>query len=632
MGTREPGTIAGRSRVAIPVILACALVVVACAGPTRPTVAPGPPGAGPASAIASTAPAMPGPALIISVANESSATVDAAVFPTYCPASSEYMARADELLDNRYLLPPHPIVTLPTDPTWAENPLHETNWVRQYQSLRFTLALLRAWQVTGESGYLDRFLFLLRDWYRDNPRSKPASDSSWEDMPTGLRAIVYACAADLVPMQPWLHDALVLHGRILADPSFYARPYNHALNQDIGLLEVGRVLGRLDWVTLARDRINALAAATIDSQGVTNEQSIGYQAYNYARYQFAADRLRAAGMEPGTAFGRVDLMPRMLALATIPTGTYEMLGDTEAERPSSVDGSWLEYVRSAGSSGPRPPLVKTFAAGYLFARSGWGTSRPFEDETLLTARWGPARKLHGHDDGTSITLAAWGSRLIVDPGKYTYNKGAWRNYFVSHKAHNVVTVDGVSWRKRATTLVAKTVTSRLVDVRLRTDGYRGVVDQRRITWSRGLDYVLVEDQLTSTSRHTYRQLWHLVDGSNPTVGTSSVRTRRHGANVLIRELVGSPKLRVRKGATKPIQGWISYQYGHKVAAPVVEAVKSGTKVRFLTLIVPAQGRPQATVSGLRLTRNGYSVTITIDGRSERVVAGRSSVSITPVTD
>jgi hypothetical protein len=37
----------------------------------------------------------------------------------------------------------------------------------------------------------------------------------------------------------------------LADPGFYVGRGNHALNQDIGLLDVGLTLGRADWIDLA---------------------------------------------------------------------------------------------------------------------------------------------------------------------------------------------------------------------------------------------------------------------------------------------------------------------------------------------------------------------------------------------
>ena len=62
----------------------------------------------------------------------------------------------------------------------------------------------------------------------------------------------------------------------------------------------------------------------------------------------------------------------------------------------------------------------------------------------------------------------------------------------------------------------------------------------------------------------------------------------------------------------------------------MEVVKSGTSVRYLTLILTAPGKPGASVSSLKLTRSGYSVVIRIGSRSERVVVDGSSVKITPL--
>jgi len=554
-------------------------------------------------------------------------------YPSYCRYTSSPKLRADELMANRYLLAPHPIVTLPVNPTWRENPLHDANWLFQYHALRYVLDLFTTWHNTGVTAYRDRALFLLHDWAASNPRVNPPSAYSWNDHSTALRAVVLACAADLTPMTTWLRTALELHGRTLADPAFYVGIGNHALNQSIGLLEVGRVLGRSDWMILARDRINRLVLRSVDAEGVSNEQAPFYQAYNYVRYRLARTRLLAVGLTPGSGFARVDLMPRFLAQASIPTGEYEMIGDTEATPIPSYPGTWTEFVASQGARGPQPPTVAAYTDGYQFARTGWGTRRAFADETYMALRWGPApRTVHGHPDGTSLNLAAWGTRLITGPGKYTFNTGAWRSYFTSRRANNVVTVDGLSWNRAATTtLLGRRVTSTAVDVRLRTNGFAGVTQTRRVTWSRALGYVLVDDRAVSTASHTYRQLWHLVDGSRPAVGTWSVWTRRARGNVLIRQLSGTPTLRLVTGATDPIQGWISYHYGQRVAAPVLQAIRTGTSVRYLTLIAPSRGAPNVRVQSLRLTADGYAVTITLDGRSERVIVGATSVSITPLT-
>jgi hypothetical protein len=544
-----------------------------------------------------------------------------------CRNAGDPLARANELMANGYRLGTWPLVTLPSNLSWTENPLNDVNWPFQLHSLRFALDLFTATRLSGDPAYQDRALSLLQDWATDNPRIAPPSVWSWNDHSTALRAVVLACAADLTPMTTWLHDALVLHGTTLADPAFYRQQGNHALNQDIGLLEVARVLDRPDWLTLAGDRINTLMLDSVDSQGVTNEQAIGYELYNYNRYTVAAKRMVALGLTPGPAFSRLDLMPEFLAQATLPRGTYEMIGDTSGGQAGVIAGTPAEYAATRGASGPKPTrTIARFNAGYLFVRTGWGERRAAADETFFATKWGPPPIFHGHADGLELTLSAYGARLLVDTGLYSYTSSAYRRFFKGRSGHNVVTVDGAAWNAWATTrLLGYRVATRYVDLQARAAGYPGVNHTRRITYSRLLDYLLVEDRLDSSTVHTYRQLWHLAEDARPIVASTSVSTQRARGNVLIRQLAGAPTLRIVTGRTSPVQGWISYAYGTKVAAPVEEAVQRGSHVRYLTLIVPAAGRPGARVSRLSLTSTGYSVTIQIGGHAERVTVSGSSI-------
>jgi len=349
---------------------------------------------------------------------------------------------------------------------------------------------------------------------------------------------------------------------------------------------------------LAATRINALIGASVDTQGVTNEQSVGYEQYNYSRYSVARQRLVDVGLTPASAFARLDLMPNFMAMATVPTGHFEMIGDTQDQLAPNIPGTWLEYASTRGASGPKPSQVARYNAGYLFVHHGWGETRAAVDETFWSTKWGPAPIYHGHADGLELTLASYGSRLLVDPGLYAYGAGDYRTYFKGRTAHNVVTVDGLAWTfLTSTSLLSYNAGTKYVDIRLQAKGYAGVTHTRRITYSRRLDYIVVEDRLTSSTTHTYRQLWHLPQDAKPALGVTSAWTQRTAGNVLIRQLTGSPALRMVSGQTSPIQGWISYVYGVKVAAPVVDFALRGTSVRYVTFILPARGKPAASLSG-----------------------------------
>ena len=63
-----------------------------------------------------------------------------------------------------------------------------------------------------------------------------------------------------------------------------------------------------------------------------------------------------------------------------------------------------------------------------------------------------------------------------------------------------VTVDGLAWSKSAsTTLVGHRETASMIDATVSMAGYAGVSQRRRVTYSRNLNYLLVEDRATATS-------------------------------------------------------------------------------------------------------------------------------------
>ncbi|HEY0442637.1 MAG TPA: heparinase II/III family protein [Candidatus Limnocylindrales bacterium] len=553
--------------------------------------------------------------------------------PGRCRGVQPAIARANDLLAGKYQLGTWPAVFVATNPRWTEDPFGDRNWQFMFHSLGAVSTLLEAWVLTADPRYYDQAEFLLHDWSSDNPRTGGPSIWAWNDHSTALRAAVYACAAPYFPGRPWMTAALDLHGVTLADPAFYVKVGNHALNQSIGLIEVGVVRGRGDWQELGAQRINALIGTSIDTQGVINEQSAMYQSYNLSRYRLAQARLTDLGLPVAPEFARLDLMPNFLAYATLPNGNLEQLGDTDYAPAPIWPGTWAEFAATRGASGPKPPRpYAIYNAGFIFARSGWGETRPFADEAYMSLRFGPAPFIHGHADGTSITFYDYGQRLLIDPGKLSYNSDPYRSFMKGRTAHNVVTVDGLSWSNTATTtLVRHAETATMIDATLSTEGFAGVTQQRHVTFSRKLNYLLVEDRATASTTRTFRQLWHLDETAAPAVSTNSfVTTHGHG-NVLVRQLIGVSSSRIVKGATSPVQGWLSYIHGSKLTAPVVEVVRTGTSARYLTLLVPAAGTPAATVTGLTITASGYAVTITIGGHAERVTVSGTTTTVTTLS-
>jgi hypothetical protein len=312
-----------------------------------------------------------------------------------------------------------------------------------------------------------------------------------------------------------------------------------------------------------------------------------------------------------------------------------MLGDTALKRPISVPGTWTEFTSSKGETGTPPPTnIAVYARGFAFARTGWGETRPYSDEVVLTMRFGPGRAYHGHDDGGSVTLYGYGSRLLLDPGKNSWHSksGTWPVWVASRAAHNVVTVDGLAYTRSARTTMSHSTGARYAFFSASNPGYSGVTNKRTVLFSRLGGYVIVDDRLSSSVRRTYRQLWHLHEDADPAVTTNRVRTRGPEGNVEIVQLVTGHTTKIVRGRTTPRQGWLTYDYQTVIPAPVVEQVKSGLSARYLTLLVPSDG--SATVSAARVIAkyaDGYDIEVTIDGRTERVLVRGTVVTVTVPT-
>jgi hypothetical protein len=555
----------------------------------------------------------------------------ARTFGPDCRQHPNAVARADELMAGSLKLSRHAPTRLRRNPTWSENPFGDSNWQFQYHSLRFVWDLFEAWRITGTERYRDRGLFLVRDWVRDNPPGGGRSPFSWNDHSTAIRTWVLACAAVVAPRTAWVREALRVHGSVLADPDFYVDHGNHALNQSRGLLAAGCILGRRDWQRLAARRIGALIVESVDRQGVTNEQSVYYQIYNLQAYRAAAERLRACGMDVPRSFRRLDLMPDLLTHATLPDGTYVTLGDTSHNKAISIPGTTAAYAASKGREGPLPAQRSAvFDAGFAFGRTGWGGARPFDQEAAFSARFGPARSYHGHLDHGAVTLYGYGSRLVDDPGQFSANFTQWRRFAISRAAHNVITVDDVAYAPSSTaTIGGVRMTPTHDDLTIHDPGYEGVDLQRRIVFSRGLGWLLIDDHATSEVTRTYRQLWHLLPGSDPQRLGSTVRTRQDGGNLAILQLRAPDRTRIVKGGRSPLQGWYSKTLNKWKRAPTIEAIRTGRSVRYVTLLVPIRRADSVVrVAGLVIDGPRVQFQLSVDGRREWVVIGRTDVTVT----
>lgn len=538
-----------------------------------------------------------------------------------------YRTQADELVAGVFRLGSADPVNLGLDVDWSADPYASSTWRFNLHNLKYIYSLLeRSEEVPDAQAYLSAARSILRDWVRDNPVDDPPSDFSWNDHTTALRTQVLACASNVFDGR-WVTEALKQHADVLAEEDFYAGNWNHGLDQNIGLLAAGCVLDDRASIRLAEERTRRLLTEAVDEEGVTNEQSVGYQYYNWWLIGHLEDTLDACGLPHPDTMRRRDAMPRFLAHATMPDGSYVPLGDTANQPATSIPGTVAEYAATRGSEGPVPDSpVAVYERGFVFGRSGWGTDRPFDEESFYAIRFGPGREIHGHRDHMSIVWYALGRSLLTEGGFGGYGQGAYRDWQRSEHAHNVVVVDGAGrflWDAE-TRLTDHTVESTHQSFDLFDRPYRGVDRRRSVLVSHEPAVIVVRDNLTG-GPYTFRQLWHLPSDLAVRIAEGGATASDADGDVAlhIRQL-GPADLSVVSGQTDPWQGWVSNGPDHRAPAPTVISTVQGRNATFLTVIAAGSTVDVVEVGGhRRVTVDGEHFDFSVTDGDLQAVASRA---------
>jgi hypothetical protein len=287
--------------------------------------------------------------------------------------------------------------------------------------------LLSGHVITRSDRLLRPCLDIALDWIRQHTGAKNVSSFAWYDMAVASRAallgyllaqsgeVITAAERDI------LTDAAVTHARWLSASKNYKARHNHGLFSDAGLLMLCKSAPGIDEcstaVALAHDRFRETLLATVSSEGVHLEHSVGY----HFDVLDLVERKLAVDMDPEVARVR-DAMRKVAPWFVMPDGTYPQAGDTH--RQNAPDWAVLEAVKKRGS--------QRFGTGYFAVR---------EDESYLLVTASHNGSAHKHLDDLSFVLVDGGQPLLVDPGLYGYESAPIRSYLKSAAAHNTLVID-----------------------------------------------------------------------------------------------------------------------------------------------------------------------------------------------
>ncbi|MEV3978640.1 heparinase II/III family protein [Nonomuraea sp. NPDC049758] len=469
-----------------------------------------------------------------------------------------------EVMDGRVRFAGLPPADLGTEIDWTADPYGNRSWALNLHTLRWAGRLVAAYERTGERACLERAADVTAQWISRNPRGgHELSPWAWAEHAVALRAPVLVCLSEHV-RTPQLWASLAEHGEVLADPALYRAGHNHGLDQDIGLLLIGCRLGRAKWRDLAVRRMTGSAELAVDAQGVLHEQAPRYGLYVHRRLGVALRAISESGAEPPARLAaRRTALEGYIAHATQPDGCLTPIGDSPAD------------TRAPGFP-HEGPLVRVFDAGYVFGRTAWDDPR----SAHYSIRFGPGRRLHGHEDHLGVTYSAQGRRILVEAGFHSYERTEYAAWTRTPQAHNVPVPDGDFRPGTATRLVHADLAPGHQEFELTDDAY-GVTRTRRVWVRHGEDVMAVRDSVPSG---TLRSLWHF----DPAL---RLVERRTDAVVL-----GDGDWRVtllQRPASGMEVGTTAVSTGYLRTAEAV-TVTSGSAAEVLTVILPGTDTPATT--------------------------------------
>lgn len=470
--------------------------------------------------------------------------------------------------------------------------------------------------------------------------------------------------------------------------SHYFSPNTHLTGEALGLFYAGTVFPELRGARRWRERGAAILVRELARQvlcdGVYFEQSTCYQRYTVEiALHFLILCARTGIVVPMSLVDRVKKMLDFLVAVRSPRGDVPQVGDSDggsllplARRSSgdfggvfSVAAAWFgraDYAWAAGrgaqpevlwmlgpsglseleSIRPAPPTgrpSRLFAeGGYAVMRDGWEPGSHhlvFDVGPLAPAGSGG----HGHADLLSVQCTAFGEPFLVDAGTGTYADETWRSFFRSTAAHSTVTVDGASqaecvgpfaWDERPGAILRQWISTDAFDFAdAEHDAFGRLPDpvrhRRRVLFVKPRYWVVVDDVM-GTQPHRVEVRFQFGDVPVTLEPERWARATSGGRGLLVRSFASAPlQVRLRRGSSEPMEGWISTDYGRRQPAPVlVYAAVARLPLRVVTLVLPSAdpATPPPSVRPLVLEGGGLAG-IVFEDDGETVIEGEEGVLV-----
>lgn len=509
--------------------------------------------------------------------------------------------------------------TFPTSPLWLTNLSSDQEWLILLHKFYYAVGLGMAYHETKNPQYAQKWVDLTNSWIQTVPLDFLPSDVAGRRIQNWIFAHYYfVSTTGSSCVTPDFYRSFLdsLHHQVSYLRDHVTSSRNHRTLELCAIFLASIVFPEFaestEWLRWSKDELVKNIQSDLLPDGVHCEQSTDYHHLVLKNYLWIKKLTLLNQIEMPAEF---DLLVKKALEFSLyshrPDGMIPALSDGDSrcfldllqQGNDLYGGEDLLYVASKGAQGQPPPIrSKGFAAsGYYVLRSGWGDQDDaYQDERYLIFDCGPlGAGNHGHLDLLNFEAYAYGTPLIVDPGRYTYDESGpinWRVRFRNTAAHNTVQVDGrnqtrYEWRKNRFRISGPEPERNLrafshepgldyLHGIARSHEYP-VMHERKLLFING-EYWVIVDLLRATESHTYDLLFHLAPPAQDRVSVvvSDDTLSIHSPQLILAQPL---MLNVRPSIQ---EGFVSHSYGEKQCAPIVRLTQQDSSTCFLTVLYP----------------------------------------------
>lgn len=458
------------------------------------------------------------------------------------------------------------------------------------------VTLAKAYRLSGDEKFVAELLAQWDHWQRSNPY--PLGINWASSLEVALRSLswlwVYFLLADSGALpagfrEEWLR-ALAIHGRhIEKHLSTYFSPNTHLLGEAVALFFMGTLCPEIPsaqrWKLRGWQMVLEESKRQVLRDGLHFEQSTYYHVYALDFFLHARILASANGVAIPPEFD--ETIQKMLNALCIlgSVAAPARLGDDDGGRVFDGRRNRAEHMLDPLATGAvifgradfrsvagglheetlwllgAPGIAKFDAVGSAsrarpaasMAIDGLHVLSSLDADELLVFDAGAQGALtagHGHADALSVTFAAHGRTLLIDPGTCEY-VGERRDRFRGTAAHNTLRVDEeeqaqprgpFGWMSLPRIRTERRISGRSFDlIAASHDGYsrlQSPVTHQRWIFSSHSGFYLVRDLVLGAGDHQLELLWHLGAGLSPRPDGTFARDDGSGLGLLTAGMAG----------------------------------------------------------------------------------------------